>query len=289
MPTLYIAGLALHLHGDGAADLPIDEAGPFLTPPPTPPDLICSVEIRALRRWPVPKFDELETKGPLDDSNQRDAIEISRDADFRFWREDVALTLSADGARGVAWVDGRRDEIWAVVQLALHALLLRTGGGVFHGSAGVIEGSAWLCPGPSGTGKSTIAREAGFDAVLADEMVALRPRPEGGFTAWGTPFWSKGRTLPLNPAGAPLSVVVRPVKAKAVSLEALPADEAAAWLLRCVTVYDESAASRAAAFALACEIAERTDAIRLEFPKEGPWLPAALKAYRQISSPRPTT
>ncbi|MFN3198430.1 MAG: hypothetical protein ACE366_08450 [Bradymonadia bacterium] len=318
--TLHIAGVALTLYGEGLTDIffgtPLGaealdcfvESGNGLAEAVGEGaqaysshgalhcvPLTCCVEVRVVECWPVPMGEALsqknssnhtlgETRTAAGDSNSIDGTQ------FCYWREDVRLELSADGTTGVTWMDGSRGEIWAVVQLVLSALLLREGGGLIHGSAGVVDGHAWLNPGPSGTGKSTIAREAGFDHVLADEIVAVRPRGDGaGYIAWGTPFWSQGRTLPLNPRGAPIAVMTRPVKATQVALGPLADDEAVAWLLRCVTVYDNAPATRGAAFGLACDLVSRVDPIRLEFPKEGPWLPAALKAYRQISSSRPMT
>ena len=298
MPTLYIAGVALTLTGEGVDAALGADAAPFLSPAPLPdgadPHLISrSVEIRVVDQWPVPRPDQLSADQPSEDlkfsETPADAqgSKAPSDAQICYWREDVRLDWQPGGLRGVAWMNGERAEIWAVVQLALSAALLQHGGGLIHASAGVIDGAGWLCPGPSGTGKSTIARGAGFDAVLADEIVAVRPG-EGGYTLWGTPFWSQGRALPLQNGGAPLAVLARPIQATAVSLGPLPEDEAAAWLLRCVTLYDDAPASRAAAFGLACDLVGRVDPIWLRFPKEGPWLPAALKAYRQTSSSRPT-
>jgi len=70
------------------------------------------------------------------------------------------------------------------------------GGLFFHASAAEIDGAGVLFAGPSGRGKSTIARcfAAAGHTVLSDERPVVRPDPESmtGFRLYGTPWPSSG-------------------------------------------------------------------------------------------------
>lgn len=246
-----------------------------------PADVEVQIQVEADDRWPVVGPDLTKNFSYETDQADTDSNDLS------YQRHDLVVHMDAARTTARAVTDGTPGALMAVIQLVLQAALLPRGGLMIHGSAGVARGSAWLVPGPSGAGKSTVAREAGYESVLSDEIVALR-RHGAGFMAWGTPFWSQGRTLPLNPQGAPLGLLARPVKANAVAMEPLVADEALAWLLRCVTLYEEDPAAREAAFELACELVESVPTVSLAFPREGPWLPAALKAFQTRSSRSPS-
>lgn len=193
---------------------------------------------------------------------------------FVHHRPDLHFEIDAERRQAKAWVDGCRGGFEAVVQLCLQSALLVRGGVVVHASAGVLKGEGWLMPGKSGDGKSTAAREGGFDAVLSDEMVVACPGVDD-VRLYGTPFWSEGRSMPLHPGSAPMAVLARLVKAPQIGIDPLGASAAVAHLLRCVTLYERSETARAMAFEAVCNIVERTRCVALRFPKEGPWASAA--------------
>lgn len=93
-----------------------------------------------------------------------------------------------------------------------------------------------------------------------------------GFRLYGTPFWSAGRSLPLDPGSAPLTVLARPVWAPAATLGPWTTAEAAAGLLACVMFHEGSTDARAWALETACAVAASAECLSLHFPKEGPWL-----------------
>jgi hypothetical protein len=194
-----------------------------------------------------------------------------------YQRTDLRFEMGPARRTARAAVDGSRGALEAVVELTLQGALLRRGGLVVHGMAGVDEtGAGWLVPGRSGAGKSTIARAAGFARVLADEAVVLRrvaPGP-GGFRVYGTPFWSEGCSLPLDTGDAPLGVLARPIKAPGpgASAERHPVASAAADLLACVMFHDADPQARALVLETACDAAASAECVALRFPKEGPWL-----------------
>ncbi|MGO8997470.1 MAG: hypothetical protein ACLQVI_29495, partial [Polyangiaceae bacterium] len=72
--------------------------------------------------------------------------------------------------------------------------LLERGGVLLHASSVVSNGRAFAFVGPSGAGKTTMARLAAPRAVLSDEVTAVRPRgsrpaTEPAFDCFPTPFW----------------------------------------------------------------------------------------------------
>jgi hypothetical protein len=186
-------------------------------------------------------------------------------------RHDLWLEVSGPVAEAV--VDGSAAAYEAALQLTLQVALLPWGVLWVHGAAAVDhQGRAWLLPGASGAGKSTLTREAGWPRALADEMVAIRPRNDGGFEVFGTPFWSHGRALPLDAGTAPLVVLALPVKAAVVAVAPLGEAEAAAHLLSQVALYEQTGSARAQAFDLACRVAAGARCVALSFPRRGPWI-----------------
>lgn len=96
--------------------------------------------------------------------------------------------------------------------------LLDRGGFLVHAASALVDGGAWLFPGPSGAGKTTLAVKAGArrigDDVAAVAGGRLFAAPfysqtpyEGGDASWpleGIAFLAKGRRAlkPLSPAAA---------------------------------------------------------------------------------------
>ncbi len=207
--------------------------------------------------------------------------------EFSLVRQDFDFHIDAQRRRVRARSGGSAAALEAIIDLTLQTVLLRDGGCVLHAAGGVYEGAGWLLPGPSGTGKSTSAR-GGFDIVLSDERIALRP-DAGGYRIYGTPIWSEGRELPLSADSAPLCVLARPAKSDAVRVEPLAPADAAAWLLRSVVIYETSPLARHAAFEVACDVAEAVRCAELSFPKGRPWLSAATSAISRDPSTTPPT
>ncbi len=194
-------------------------------------------------------------------------------ATLRYQRPDLTLVMNDSRTGAEATVDGSPGALEAAVELMLQGALLTRGGFVVHGVGAVdAAGDGWLVPGRSGAGKSTLGRTAGFPRVLADEGVIVRQAPDGAFRMFGSPFWSEGRTRPIDAGTAPLRVLARPIKATSPRLDPWDTAEAAAYLLGCVMFHETSPTARALLFESVCAAAASAECVRLEFPKEGPWL-----------------
>lgn len=195
-------------------------------------------------------------------------------------RSDEANLMSL-----ISWTDGSLGAIEASVQVLLQWSVQARGGLLVHASAGVYQGKGVIVPGASNAGKSTIAREAGFDLVLSDEMVVIEPIIEGlGYQLHSTPFWSEGRQFPLIVTQAPLYLLAFPHKSDKAELLDCSEAEAVRSLLRGVTLYErapllERREAQRELFLIACQLCTQVKAARLYFPKTGPWLGKLTEAF----------
>lgn len=189
---------------------------------------------------------------------------------FTYERFDLRFALDPARRRGHAVFDGHPDGLLAVLELAVAGALTPLGGLLIHAAGVIIDGRAWLLPGPSGTGKSTAARAPDIERVLSDERVIARRGP-GGWRAWGTPWWSAGRTRPFDSGYADIGGIARMHKAPRLAARPLAPDAAAAWLLGSVSLYEQRPTARQAAFEAACDLVESVRCLDLDLPREGPW------------------
>lgn len=118
----------------------------------------------------------------------------------------------------------------------LTALLLdRAGGLLLHGAGLVRGGRGLLLLGPSGTGKTTAARNAAGAIVLNDDLVALLPGAPGAWRLLATPFSNATQVRPA-PGQAPLAGILRLRPAPEPAIQPLSAGRAVAELLGAVPV-----------------------------------------------------
>lgn len=156
------------------------------------------------------------------------------------------LLLDGSGLRGEADLDAGTARLLvdgppapALMDYAarvLTALLLDGQGGLLlHGAGLVRQGRGLLLLGPSGTGKTTAARNAAGARVLNDDLVALRPATGGGWELHATPF-SNPSQVPPAWGQAPLAGILRLRQAGQPALAPLGAGQALAELIAAVPV-----------------------------------------------------
>lgn len=152
---------------------------------------------------------------------------LSARADLR--RGEAELRVDADGGDAAALVD--------YALRVLTALLVEARGGLLLHGAGLVRGHAGLLLlGPSGTGKTTAARNAAGARVLNDDLVLLLPGTDGGWQLHASPFSNPSQVPPAGPGHAPLTAILRLRQAPVARLRPLSAAVALAELLAAVPV-----------------------------------------------------
>lgn len=116
-------------------------------------------------------------------------------------------TLDLASRRGEAEVPDSVYVVDSLLRISMTLLLLPRRGLLLH-SSGVKRGSDVLvCFGPSGVGKTTVAKSVPLGDVLCDEVMALTVSQDGRVTAHGTPF--HGELGICAPGSGPLAALCR--------------------------------------------------------------------------------
>lgn len=192
-------------------DLPVEMPGTLPAPPGAPAD----VTVRFAAAPAAAPAPEVYRTPTLAGGTPPLVVARAADGSMRLdFAEGARFTVSADGRTVWAVWDPPLQADDAFTFLAgpvLGVVLRRLGALALHASAVVLAGGAWIFLGPGGAGKSTLAAafaRAG-DAVLAEDLVALR-EAEGRW--WASPghhqvrLWEEGGALVAG-AGAALPVV----------------------------------------------------------------------------------
>ncbi len=182
------------------------------------------------------------------------------------------LYLEADESQHIShlYTHGEEADFLAGLELSLSLACEHLGGLSIHGAAGAVNGTGYLMPGVSGTGKSTAARTAGFQCVIGDERVLLMPI-DSAWMMFSTPFWSSGRAQYPGRAYHPLHAILQLDKASGLKLSAIRPLNSLEWLLRSVVYYGTDVIRREQQLERAIKVVESTQHFRLGFTKRGPW------------------
>jgi hypothetical protein len=131
------------------------------------------------------------------------------EADFGYDFEGSALRASSNcihfqGVRNPYALD-------SLLRVLLSWKLLGHHGFLLHAATVLRLGRAYVFTGRSGAGKSTVASLSQEGTVLTDEISLLR-REDGGWRAYGTPFWGEFRAAGSN-TSAPVAGIFRLLQA----------------------------------------------------------------------------
>ena len=148
--------------------------------------------------------------------------------------------------------------------------LLERGGVLLHASSVASNGRGFVFAGPSGAGKTTLARLGAPRPVLSDEVAALRPgRPGVGFTSYPTPFWGDMVRVQAGPS-APLAAIGFPLHAGGAFLRPATSSEALSRLLECVIAFDLRPEEKAGLVDVAAAILRSVPCLHVEYGLEHP-------------------
>ncbi|MFZ0052447.1 MAG: hypothetical protein WAK96_11790 [Desulfobaccales bacterium] len=151
---------------------------------------------------------------------------------FRLLLPFVKGEVTLAGDTSMSMVQGRN-----VLRLLYFFGFLQKEGLLLHASGLVRQDRAYVFPGVSAAGKTTVVRHSPGMPVLSDEVVAVRPGGRNGVpVAFGTPFFG-GWGRPGEKLHAPIQGLYFPVKSKANRLEPLTPQEMLTRLLPCIFCY----------------------------------------------------
>jgi len=183
---------------------------------------------------------------------------------WRAERADFRLDWDSDSKSGNLDLTLNAYSLDAALRI-LHTLLLAENGGfLLHAASSVRQGRAFLFFGPSGAGKTTVARLALSDTTLLSDEISY-VRPDGpSYVAHGTPFTGELAKSGEN-ISAPIAGLYQLVKASTNRVTPMKQGDAARSLLESVLFFAEDPDLVKLVFKSVCDVVCRLPVYRLEF------------------------
>jgi hypothetical protein len=181
-------------------------------------------------------------------------------------RGDFLGEIDLDRRRILVECHAAIPSLHAFFRVANALLLAKLDGLLLHASSIVRGGRAYLFAGPSGAGKTTIARLSG-GRVLSDEVSAVR-RIGRTFHCYSTPFFGEYDGAPGSTESAPLERVCFPARATYNALAPTTAAQAAQQIVRSVYRHGADATLASRMFHTSSELASAVPCGWLEFRPE---------------------
>ena len=186
------------------------------------------------------------------------------EGEFWLWRPGFSFFLDLAKREGEAQLSWPRE--WqSVLRIIYFHGFLQHQGLMLHAAGLVRRGKAYLFPGPSGAGKTTIVRKSQGMTVLSDEFSGVQVAGNGAdVTAFGTPIYGDwGR--PGEDVAAPLQGFYFPVQAQENVAVPLNSREVLTRLLHCLSIYTTRPSRLRRLFDLTVKLAETVPGYALHF------------------------
>ena len=197
---------------------------------------------------------------PSSDPSRNFSTYLSSDS-FSYVLDDALVRLDSSCAE----FHGVRHEyaLDSLLRILLTMVLLPRRGFLLHAATVVRDGRAYVFAGRSGAGKSTVASLSPAGTVLTDEISLLR-FTDGGWHAYGTPFWGEFRAAGLN-EHYPIAGIFALAQASEDRIEPLAPKEILRALLPCVLFFTSNPEANRALLHMLLGIAQQIPCHRLHF------------------------
>ena len=210
---------------------------------------------------------EFELQFDLDDGGavSDDDVRVWREGtDWRIERGDFRARWNPQTGRGLVTQNPNPYSLDAVLRIVHSLILAGRGGFLLHSASAISDGQAYLFPGLSGAGKTTMTRLAPHDVtLLTDEISYIQPRVDG-YMAFGTPFAGELAKAGEN-CSAPICGLFFLEKGPENCIEELPSSESVRRLMRNMLFFAEDPALVESLLQTACDFVSRVPIRRLTF------------------------
>lgn len=207
---------------------------------------------------------DIEVGAPGDGSGDADLSVKWNSGRWLMERGDFRAEFDPATARGRILQTLSPYSLDSVLRVVHTLLLARKGGFLVHASSGIRNGRAFLFPGVSGAGKTTIARLAPPDvALLTDEISYVIPQ-DGAYFAVGTPFFGELARVGEN-LRAPVECVYLLAQGPENKIEPVSRAEAVRGLLGNILFFAQDPEFVKLVFDAAVDFASRVSVRRLTF------------------------
>jgi hypothetical protein len=154
----------------------------------------------------------------------------------------------------------------------IHSLILaRSAGLLMHAASAIRNGKAFLFPGVSGAGKTTISRLAPGDATVLTDEISYLTRNGHGYIAHGTPFAGELARVGEN-VRAPLAGLYLLQQGPENTIEPVGGSDAVRSLMQNVLFFAHDQELVSMVFESVCELVSRVPVYRLTFvPDQRVW------------------
>ena len=204
------------------------------------------------------------TPSPTDDVVVRPH---DRPARFQVSRGDLAGTVDLEARRAtVRLFPPNEFSIDTFLRIVYSLALVEDRGLVIHAASLIRNGRAFLFPGRSGSGKTTIARLSRDATLLSDELSIVR-LGDGRARCHGTPFWGELARGGEDRA-APLHAIYFLQHGHRHAVEALAPGQALQRLLPNVLFFAREARVTARVFDIAADLVDAVPSYNLSFRRD---------------------
>ncbi len=210
-------------------------------------------------------------------------LQVNRSgADWAIRRPDFVGSYSPDSRCGAVRYAGELPFLSSFLRVLACAVLSRKRGALVHAATVRTAGGVLLFPGPSGTGKSTVAGLAPPGTVLSDEVSAVQI-VEDRAVCFPSPFW--GDLLRTRAAeGGPLRGVVLLERGSPTEVSRPSPAAVFATLVHCAFAFDSALCDKVKIVGVMAWLAQNAPLylLRYEAP-ENPW-PALERSLSRLEA-----